>query len=185
MRAFWFLVLSPLALIGCGVAEPSSAPTTSAPAGPDVSTNEAVCAALAKTPRSQSDTRLLWGQVNSGTALDETLAIGWQPGVYDTEADGDLIRAEQFYATLPLAQDVVRQRPGIDDVSVTFTGTNLDLGFKTVFLLPADVVADYEDTPGGRNAVQEAVEVLDELPAFAAPNGLEKVDLNGSLVEQC
>jgi hypothetical protein len=145
-----------------------------------------VCRFVSETPREQSDTELLWAQVNrGGAALEEVLAIGWAPGVFNSEADGEQLRAEQFFNTLPVAQEVVCLRPGVDAVSVAFTGTNLENSVKTTFPLPASVVADYEDTPEGRNTVQGSVEVTAELPPSSGPNGLEVTDTDGLMRPQC
>lgn len=190
-----------LLLSGCGGAdgevsagEPApidaSAAADASGAAPDLSTNAAVCSFISETPRHQPDTKLLWAQVNVGTALEEVLAIGWQPGSYNLEADGELLQAEQFYKTLPVAREVVLLRPGVDEVSVTFTGTNLEAARKTIFVLPASVVADYVDTPEGRNVVQQSlvqqhIDLGGNLPPALGPNGLEVTDGNGSLLPQC
>ncbi|WP_380164660.1 hypothetical protein [Jannaschia sp. R86511] len=186
------MLLLVLVLAGCGAEDGELSANGASPsvAAPDLSTNAAVCGFVSEAPRHQPDTELLWAQVNVGTALEEVLAIGWQPGSFDSEADGDLLRAEQFYKTLPVARQVVLLRPGLDEVSVTFTGTNLEAARKTVFVLPASVVADYEDTPEGRNAVQQnlvqqRLELGGELPQPLGPNGLEVTDENGSLLPQC
>jgi hypothetical protein len=180
------MVAATLLLLGaCGGSE-ADPEAAASPTGPDLSTNAAVCRFVIETPREKSDTELLWAQVNrGGAALEEVLAIGWAPGVFNSEADGDQLRAEQFYNTLPVAQEVVRLRPGIDLVSVAFTGTNLESSFKTTFLLPASVVLDYVDTPEGRNAVQGRVEVTADLPPSSGPNGLEVTDADGLLRPQC
>lgn len=183
------MAVSLLLLTGCGGAEGESSGVGSeaaaSVAGPDLSTNAAVCAFVSETPKHQPDAELLWAQVNTGAALEEVLAIGWQPGSFNSRTDGELLQAEQLYKTLPAAQEIVRLRPGMDKVSVTFTGTNLDAARKTIFLLPASVVAAYADTPEGRNAVQDNVQVLDELPPSSGPNGLEVTDADGSLLPQC
>lgn len=179
-------------LTGCGSADgelPENDPSPSV-AAQDLSTNAAVCAFVSETPLHQPDVELLWAQVNVGTALEEVLAIGWHPGTFNLEAEGELLQAEQFYKTLPVARQVVLARPGLDEVSVTFTGTNLEAARKTVFVLPASVVADYEDTPEGRNAVQQnlvqqRLELGGELPQALGPNGLEVTDENGLLLPQC
>ncbi len=178
-------------LCSCSASTPTpptaSSPTPAAQPAPAVSTNAEVCAFMSHTPRARPDTRLLWAQVNTGAALEEVLAVGWQPGLFQVEAERLPLQAEQLYNTLPVAAELVRLRPGVDDVVVTFLGTNLKRSYKTVYTLPASVMRSYQDTPEGRNVVQQVMQrnELVNLPAIAGPGELAKVDSDGDLLSQC
>ncbi len=90
-------------------------------------------------------------------------------------------------SALPVAADLVRLRPGVDEIVVTFSGTDLKRSFKTVYTLPASVMRSYQNTPVGRNVVQQVIQrnELVNLPAIAGPGELAKVDSDGDLLSQC
>ncbi len=100
----------------------------------------------------------------------------WQPGLFHSEAEKLSLQAGQLYNTLPVAAELVRLRPGVDDVVVTFLGTNLKHSYKTVYTLRASVMRSYQETPEGRNVVQQVIQrnELVDLPAIAGPGELAK-----------
>ncbi len=157
----FLLVTTLLLLPACGdEQEPSQQSAPSLPQGDDVA---GYLIEQIDLPASARYMNLAWANANKNPAtLEEALSVGWVPLVSraptePSEEAHEAVQTETMLSTLQALRPVVAQRPGLDYVSVAFTGCNYEASYKTLWVIPADVATTFDGSPEATNRLQAAL----------------------------